>query len=149
MSKYSIFPDSIKELLEADAEGRQIHTKNTAKQYRYEARERVKQALVDIQWYAETQPQQQCEQVFNRKPIGNLVKTVLQATNDGVVRDFVTAQNNRAFKIAVTILKTVHGSLNEILDPHMIQRVKLSYPDITRRQYSNIAALELMFTLYF
>jgi len=151
MSKYSIFPDSIKELLEADAKGRndwckrrQVHTKNTAKQYRYEARERVKQALADIQWYAETQHRKQCEQVFDdQRAIRDLIKSILHATNYGSL-----PYDNKAFKIAHYILKAVHASLNEILDQDMIRRVKLSHPEITRRRYSNIAALELILTLY-
>ena len=140
--KYSIFPPHIIKILKADAEGRQIHKKTTAKQYRYEARERVKQALADIRWYTETQ-HKQCEKVFSENVVGDVIVGILKALNQGPIPD------NRAYKMVLRILRVVDERLNYILDLKLVARVRLTNPDITRRRYSNIAALELMFILFF
>ena len=54
LGKHIIWPNRITEILEADSEGRQILNRNTAKQYRYEARANVIKAMDEIVWYALT-----------------------------------------------------------------------------------------------
>jgi len=148
MGKHSIFPHHIKNILEADAEDRQIHTKKTAKAYRYEARERVKQAFADIQWYAETQPEKQCDQVFEIETVCKFVKATLEAINQGSIPKNTIPQKNGAYKMILHLLHVVDRALGELLDPQMIQRLRQLNPEAFHRQYRNIAAWELMVILF-
>jgi len=148
MGKHSIFPSHIKNILEADAEDRQMHTKNTAKMYRYEARERVKQAFADIQWYAEKQPEKQCDQVFRIETVCELVKAILHAINQGSIPENTIPQKNGSYKMILHLLSVINRALGELLDPQMVQRLRQMNPEAFHRQYRNIAAWELMFILF-
>jgi len=148
MGKHSIFPHHIKNILEADAESKQIHIKNTAKMYRYEARERLKQAFADIQWYARTQPQKQCEQVFSIETVCELVKAVLEAINQGSIPKNIFPEKNGAYKMILHLLKVIDGALGQMLDPLQFQRLRQMNPEAFRRQFINIVAWELMFILF-
>lgn len=164
MSNYSIFPKTIKDLLLRDMnelkerEDFLYDTEaeyNRAKTYRNRARQRARKAIMDLTWYAKTQPEDQVKQVFQEGIIKDLVGAILgldclylKEKNQEENLHTNDISNPQILKTIFRLLSTVNRAINNAINPQTLQELQRAMPvDSTLFDIRNIITIQKMLGL--